>query len=181
MKYFRHEIDPGSFSAFMPEGAKMYMRPEMPKIEFKEGKLKCRVTDLRLLNPLGCEAFERLLVAMVTAPETGEAKMFASADVDEDTLSIIADIVTGFSYEVKRGGKNGWSMDGSLAYSYSQTETENGGTEIVFTFNTETAQYMQDYAREHNNTLNLFEMIPYIAERQHEDFLERKEKGDVLL
>ena len=65
MDYWRQEIDPGVFSGLMPEGAKMYVRPSLPKFKYKKDGVTYEIPDLRLIRQDAVQAVELVINDMV--------------------------------------------------------------------------------------------------------------------
>lgn len=170
MKYTRDIIEPGAFADWMPEGAVMYQKPEMPTIKFKRDGVTYTMTDLRLLNPAGIQALTYCLTAMANDPDEKECRILAKADTDDDTIHITQDIVMGFSFSAEKKGKNGFYMGSCFFCSCEVEHQSNGDRILVFKFLGDFGRYVYDFAK-NNNTRNLIlsDLIVYALNRSRED------------
>lgn len=51
--------------------AEFYMSPKLPKIEFKKGKMKYKITDIRFLNEVAIDTFFQIKQARNPIPFRG--------------------------------------------------------------------------------------------------------------
>lgn len=177
----KHEINPGPMREFLPEGAKLYMRPELPKIEFRKGRAKYKMTDFSLLHPYGWDVFAMCLDAMATTPNARSNIVLFEKEVDKDTLEIICDIVSGFDYKVSKSGKNGFTHESHAITGTITEEKEDGKTSVEFTFNTEFAKHVYEYSNEHKGEkITLAELVMYDTEESEKEILESLAKAGEL-
>lgn len=165
-KYMRQEVDPGPLSYLLPEGGKMYKRPDIPKVQFKKDKINYSMTDFRLLHPLGLEAFKICLGAMIGIQDATECRIAIGTDMDDDTIDIIIDIVTGFEYEARKGGRNGFYCCSSPVTGSEVEESEDGNKVLVFKFYEQFSKSVYEYSHMHKGgKITLAEIIMYAAQR----------------
>ena len=172
MKYTRMEMNPGVFADYLPEGAKMYQKPDMPTFKFKRDGVTYTLTDPRLLNPAGIEMLNYCLCAMVLDPDAKECRILAQAAVDNDTVLIAEDIVMGFRYKAEKKGKNGWSINSGIVEGFRTEYKKNGDRILVFQFFGDFGRYAYEYAQinDISEGINLPDLIVYVANREHENF-----------
>ena len=171
MKYTRIEVNPGPFADILPKGAKIYERHKLPTIEFKKNGVEYTISDLTLLNPIGVSAFENVLNCLASGIGN-EAKLRVDSSVTDDDLDIVYDIVTGFAYDVKKKGKNGYRFSGARLIHSMTTEKRKDGRFVTFTTSPEIANDIHEYAEANNYVVNLIDMIVYIAEKEYQRFKE---------
>lgn len=157
MKYYRQKLDaPMWFTDIFGESANLWIRPSLPKIEFKKGRTKYQVTDLRCLNESAVDTFMEILRQACNTPDL-ESVTFKSTDVERNRIDLIADIVS--SIECKRKNGNGDSLFTFLVYGTDIKETENGGTLITFNLAKEHAKIVYEYAQKQNGTVDYYDLI----------------------
>lgn len=100
MKYERTIIDG---SVFGLTNAQFSRLPELPMLEYKAGKWKIKVTDMRCLNETAVDTFEKCLTTAATENGATEA-VFDIGDIDENTLNLVADICMAAKYEARKRG-----------------------------------------------------------------------------
>jgi len=171
-KYKRHEVDAGVFAEMLPEGAKLYERHKTPLLEFRQNRIKYKMTDFQLLHPLGVEAFRMCLGEMMSDPDAEECRIEVSEGVDDDTVEIIIDIVMGFEYQAEKGGKNGFYI-GSCVIPSMRCEEQDGKKTLVFKFNGEFSRCAYDYAHMHaGENITLAGLVIYAVEAHMKDMEE---------
>ena len=171
MNYKRQEIDAGAFSNMMPDGAKVYIRPELPKVEYKVGNVKLKVTDLRLLHPAGVEALFAIIKHMCEVEGDEELTFSIPKDTDNETVDAVADIVTGFEYEAKF---RRWSYEcGCTVYGFRKEES-NGERTITFTYAKEFANFVYEYAKKHGTKLSLVGILAEYANKRFKDMVKAR-------
>lgn len=176
MAYRRDEIEAGAFAGLLPDGAKLYRRPQMPVVEFKHGGIKYSVTDFRLLHPYGVQAFEMCLNEMIKTPDAKECRIETTTEVDEDTVQKISDILLGFGFTAKKGGKKGFEI-GSCVIGSISTTREGDKTVIIAHFADDFAKHVYEYGRLHpGEEITLSELVIYSVEEKHKDLEEWLEK-----
>lgn len=171
MKYERQKINPGAFADILPDGAELYVHPEMPSIEFKRNGIKYSMTDFRLLHTPGVEAFGMCLNTMINDPDARECSIQCN-DLDDDTIKIITDIVTGFHYSAKKGGKHGFSIDSNGPVHGSMVEKHGNGDPAVLTFYIadDFARYAYECCRSRDDAqISLCDIVSYVSERTWRD------------
>ena len=103
-KYQRIKVDGTLFRPFFGcENVELYLKPKLPKFEFKKGKTTYTVTDLRYLNENAVECFRDMLAVVCNKPNC-ESLTFYANNFEEDELQRILDIVTSIDVEYKRRG-----------------------------------------------------------------------------
>ena len=164
MKYERVQIkDDGFFSEMLPDGCKLYQRPEPPMIEMKVNKVKYKITDLRCLNEKAVDCFMKVLEKVCSVPDCEEAS-FDVTGIEYDKIRLIADIVNSVSVDFKKGGRKGFSgCSASLITSdvqYSQTEDR-----AICTFGIikEHAKVIYEYAQG-KDKINYYELAIAVAD-----------------
>lgn len=167
MKYSRQTIDAGVFADMMPDGAKLYRRPEVPMFSFKKDGVKYNVTDFRLLNPLGVRAFEICLNVMLNDPNASECRIECKGDLDDDTIEIVKDIVLGFQYKAEKGGKNGFKLESCGGFAGVTTEIPEEGNKILaFHLGGNFRRYAFEYREHHSGeTVKLLDLVVYAVGR----------------
>lgn len=170
MKYERVEINAGTLTDILPDGLKVYKRPELPKIEFKANKVTYKATDLRCLNETAVNCFIQILTEVCNNPDCRSVG-FDVSEVEQDKIDLIGDIVTGIDYSYHKGGRNGYS--GSSCFLTSGTEyheTDEGAT-LTFTIIQDHARAIYEYAKG-KSQINYFEAIIAVHEATFQDLLE---------
>jgi hypothetical protein len=170
MKYDRIQIDPVAFAGILPDGCSMYMKPELPKIEFKANKVTYKATDLRCLNETAVDCFIRILTEVCNNPDC-EGVSFDVSGIEQDKIDLISDIVTGIDFSYHKGGKNGYS--GSSVFLTSGTEyleSEEGAT-LTFTLIRDHARAIYEYAKG-KSEIKYFEAIIAVHNATFQDILE---------
>ena len=138
------EIKEKWLTSMLPDGAKLYMSPELPKFSFTYNKVKYTVPDVRLLNVNAIQAILYIVGQIVEKGMTEQVTCKYTDDFNDAELEIISAIVTGLVYEAKRGGKNGFSMCGHfLTNGFARDEKT-----LTFTLIEEHAKVIYKYARE---------------------------------
>ena len=167
MKYTRDMIDDkGLFSDIFPD-LKLYKRPNLPTFEFTKNKTKYTITDLRLLNPIGVNAFEICLEWMTEGENQEECRLACDKSVSDNDIEIAIDIVCGFSISANRKGKNGFYV--SICAIPSVTIEEHEDSKIlIFKFNDMFNKSVYEYrASTKSNDLNLADFSEYIINNYH--------------
>ena len=162
MAYTRFEIEPGAFADILPEGAKLYKRPALPEIELKKGNVRITVSDVRLLHPSGVAALEETINQMANIQDLEEVRFDIPDDMDDDTLNIIIDIVSGYSFSAKY--RNGDFEGGCLVTGSEVMRTSEGGGKLTFHAFREFARFVYQYAQDHRN-VDLISIIFLFVER----------------
>ena len=169
MEYKRTPVDgsifgiPGEFS----------MLPELPMIEYKVGKWKIKITDLRCLNEQAVSTFEQCI--MTAAKEKGATEAaFLIGDVSEDKIQLISDICMAIKYEARKRG--GDYSGGSLLI----VGVERRDDVIAFQFIKDRARAIYDYAQAQiketgQAQISLPELVARIIEKEHEEIREKLE------
>lgn len=170
MKYDRQEINPVVFRDIIPDDVVMYMRPEMPSVEFKRKGVKYSMTDLRLLHPLGVEAFELCLNTMLNNPEIRECSIQCN-DLDDNTIKIITDIVMGFQCTAKKGGKHGFFTGATPIYKTVCEKSENGNPiKMAFHITDSFARCVYKYRQSCKDTpINLCDIVASVCDHIWDD------------
>lgn len=169
MKYKRTPVDgsifgvPGEFS----------MLPELPMIEYKVGKWKIKITDLRCLNELAVSMFERCVIEAAYNEGATEAAFFIG-DTSEDKLQLITDICMAIKFEAKKRG--GDYSGGSLFI----IGVERRDDVIAFQFIKDRARSIYEYAQEQLKEtgqvqISLPELVSRIVEKEHTEIREMLE------
>lgn len=169
MPIYKHcEIDAGIFKHVLPEGAKLYMRPELPTVKFKHEKVTYTVTDVRLLNESAVQTFAEML-SCVIADESISDKitLLIPVGVDESTVDIITDIIMGISFSASKGGKNGFYTSGAfLATGYDRS-----GQKLNVHLIPDNVLAIRDYYNTVKpEKLSLFDLVIAVAKKQNELF-----------
>lgn len=167
MKYSRQAIDAGVFADMMPDGAKLYQRPEMPMFRFNKDGVRYSVTDFRLLNPIGVRAFEICLNVMLNDQNASECRIECSGDLGDDTIEIVKDIVLGFQYRAEKGGKNGFKLESCGGIAGVTTEIPEGGNKILaFHLGGNFRRYAFEYRQSHSDeAVKLLDLVMYAVVR----------------
>lgn len=168
MKYTRTAMDAGAFSDLLPKGGKLYMRPELPKVQFKKSGVKYAVTDLRLLNQDAIRVFEIILDTVIDTPNCREVS-FNAENADEDTIHIITDILAGMEYSAEKGGKNGFSIDGCFLVTGARETNDT----ITFLLAEDHADIIYEYAQENlqeDRTISIYDLVIVLAKKSLEVF-----------
>ena len=131
---------------------KTRQRLDLPKFEFKIDKIKYKATDLRLLNPLAIQAFNIIIEYIKEYPNIEEVR-FNVSDLNKDEIFVITEIITGLSFEAKKGGKNGFTIVSNLIATRFRQSEEEGKKIISF-------ELIKDHAKALHDYLNLTES-PY--------------------
>ena len=175
MKYERIEINAMAFTDILPDGCKMYMRPELPKIEFKANKVTYKATDLRCLNENAVNCFIQVLTEVCNNPDCRNVG-FDVSGVEQDKIDLIGDIVSGIDYSYHKGGRKGYS--GYSCFLVSGTEYYETDKSATLTFNIiqEHARAIYEYAKG-KSQINYFEAIIAVHEACFQDMLEAITKG----
>ena len=163
MDYWRQEIDPGVFSGLMPEGAKMYVRPSLPKIKYKKDGVTYEIPDLRLIRQDAVQAVELVINDMANEPDAGKSTLEAGDSYTVNDINAIIDVVTGFNFNAKKGGRNGWYLGAALVDSAAYEET-GSGWEIEFGFDRRKAQAMHVYCELHPGEIKIADLIVAVVE-----------------
>ena len=170
MSYFRQEIPLVGWDDFLPDGGKIYMRPDLPKIEVKRGKTKYTITDLRLLHPIGVETLKQIVTIVANEP-TDEVRFLIPIEQDDETIDIVADIVTGFSVDAKRRG--GKYSGGRIVSGTTVEHCENGGRTITFHVVKEFAEDVYEAAQNNNSkSLDFYGLVMDYTDKQFDEMME---------
>ena len=163
------EYDHGAFIGLLPEGARLYKQPSLPVIAFKYNKVHYEITDLRLLHPLGVQAVELVINQMMNHENLEEVSVYVLKDISEDEIQIIIDIVMGYSWKAKKGGKHGFEAAGVLLSTGSTwNENEDGTKTIKFQVIREHQKMMYEYAHsQQKHQLSIIDRVEalYIKKR----------------
>lgn len=179
MNYKRTYIN-NMFEDIIPN-SKVYMMPDLPKIEFKRDKIKYKITDIRFLNETAVNVFLSIMETAMNTEDCEEVSFDITGIIKENHWDLISDIVENIRYEVSKGGKNGFRHDGYFLTGLGSTYTKKDNTEIVtIRLRKDHAQYLYEYARD-KETVDYIDAIIYVLNRGHEDtykqILESMEKG----
>lgn len=179
MKYTRQKIDAGVFAGLLPEGGELYQQPELPKVEFKKDRITYSMTDFRLLHPLGVQAFQICINAMANTPDVKECEIVCDGDVGGDTFDIITDIVMGFSYEARKGGRNGFSMASHVITGVTREQKEGENTKLVFRFGGDFPKSVFEYCNEHmSEAVTIADLVVYAVSKEQAELREAVKRGD---
>lgn len=167
MKYEREIVDSSVFKDILPDGAEMYMRPQLPTIEFEINNTKYKVTDLRCLNETAVNCFVQILNTVCNTPDCKEVSFITN--IDKNELDLIADILTSIDYEFRKGGKNGYSQKSVLLVTSYMYEETKDGTVCVFNLIKDHAKVMYDYAQS-KKKIGYYELVMAVAEYSYKQF-----------
>ena len=173
MVYEREKVDTSVFKDILPDGAEMYIRPQLPTTEVKANKAKHKVTDLRCLNETAVNCFMQILKKVCNTPDCTEVSFYT--DIDENELNLIADIITSIDYEYCKDGKKSYSEKSVLlvtSYMYKAIEDKKICT---FGLVKDHAKAMYDYAQG-KKQIGYYDLVVAVAEhsyRKKQNFLKR--------
>lgn len=156
MEYERQEIYSSACTDIFGEGVKLWRKPELPKIEFKNGKKKYKVTDIRYLNEAAVNVFLEILRAACNTPKLKHIT-FAAKGIDENQLDLITDIVSSVDCECKSGGC--WFETAFLVTGSKVTTKENGEKFVTFNLEEEYAEIIYNYAQKHGSPVNYIDLV----------------------
>lgn len=170
MKYERAPMDGSIFG--IP--AEFHRLPELPMIEYKVGKWKVKITDLRCLNEQAVSVFEQCVLLAANEEDATEAE-FLIGDVSEDKIQLITDICMAVRFEAKKRG--GDYSEGSLLI----TGAERRDNVIAFRFIQSMARAIYDYAQEKLKKtgeiqISLPELVAQIIEKEHTEIRNELDK-----
>lgn len=152
----------------MIPNSKVYMMPDLPKIEFKKGKIKYKITDIRFLNEVAIDTFFQIMQEAMTTPDCEEVS-FIVTGIEESRLHLISDIVCAIEYEVKKCGRNGYGTSGYfLAMSSIYTKQKDGTEILTFGLLKDNAKYLYEYGNG-KEELNFFDAVMYVGNRYCEE------------
>lgn len=123
------EIEAGAFADMLPEGCKIIQSPSLPKEQFKKGRRKYEISDIRLLHPLGIEALAYILDAIRQDASTTEVRIKSELDKNEE--DIVRSIVMGISYSAKERGNY---IGGCICYQTTVEEVGDIGNDRILVF-----------------------------------------------
>jgi len=170
MKYERVEINAGTLTDILPDGCKVYRRPELPKIEFKANKVTYKATDLRCLNETAVDCFIRILTEVCNNPDC-EGVSFDVSGIEQDKIDLISDIVTGIDFSYHKGGRNGYSGSSCFLTSGTEYHESEEGEILTFTLIQDHARAIYEYAKG-KSEINYFEAIIAVHNATFQDILE---------
>lgn len=182
MKYERSYFKDDMFPA-----AKLHLKPELPKIKFKDGGITYSVTDIRYLNESAISVFQNCVITAATVPNAKGYKFRVPKDFDnsDNKLDLIVDIVTAIGYEAEKSGKNGFKSDGCLLCVGCSCTTEKNGDKVYeIEFAREHAKTIYEYAQTLNgskNELSILDIVIAIetASREQMETLLKTDNGEV--
>ena len=156
MEYKRQEIYSSAFTYILGEGVKLWRKPELPKIEFKNGKKKYKVTDIRYLNESAVDTFLEILRKACVVPKLKHIT-FTATGIDENKLNLIIDIVSSIDCEGKSRGY--WFKTAFLVTGSKVTTKENGEKFVTFNLEEEDAEIIYNYAQKHGSPVNYLDLV----------------------
>lgn len=168
MKYTRTKIDASVMNDILPPGSIVYMRPKLPKIEFKHRGILYKVTDMRFLNEQAVSVFEQILSEVCNRPNVDEIS-FDITGIDGDQADRIADIVSSVDYEAKKTGRNGYSLGGALLVTGSTTCIADDEATLTFQLIKDHAEAIYQYCRD-KDYVNLGECVIAVAQHELREF-----------
>ncbi len=139
----------GSWLDILPEGFELFKVPELPKVQFKTDGVKYECTDLRFLNAGAVNCFLVILGEISRSANCNEVG-FDVAGVDESDINLIVDIVLGVRFGYSKGGKNGFSGEGSFIMGVRH-EGSGDDARIVFEIPEDIADAIHRYANGKEN------------------------------
>ena len=168
MNYERMKMKADKCWTDMFPNVEFYMSPKLPKIEFKKGKIKYKITDIRFLNEVAIDTFFQIMQEAMTTPDCEEVS-FIVTGIEESRLHLISDIVCAIEYEVKKSGRNGYGTSGYFLAMSSRYTKQKDGTEILtFGLLKDNAKYLYEYGNG-KEELNFFDAVMYVGNRYCEE------------
>lgn len=168
MNYERMIMKLPKYWTDMFPNAEIYMSPNLPKIEFKKGKMKYKITDIRFLNELAVDTFLQIMQTAMTTPDCEEVS-FIVTGTEESRLRLISDIVCAIDYEIKKCGRNGFVARGCFLATTTKHITQKDGTEILtFGLRKDNAKYLYEYGND-KEEVNFFDAVMHVANRSCEE------------
>ncbi len=172
MKYERQKIA----NCFW-EGATVWKRPELPKIEFKKGRTTYKITDLRCLNESAINTFMDVLRVVCGTPNCKEVS-YDVTNLEEDKVNLIDDILSSVEWEYKKRGCI--AMGAFLVTGSKRETTEDGKRIITFLLAEENAEAIYNYSQTHkdekNGVINILDLVfAVIYETEKKD---KRSKGN---
>ena len=167
MEYERTKVDGSVFNDLLGGKGEFSMLPELPMIEFKAGKWKIKFTDLRCLNEVAVDVFEKCLTTAATEEGATEA-VFYVGDISDEELSLVIDICMGVKFEAK---KRGGDFSGG---SFLITGAERGDGTLAMKFIQQRAQAIYNYVQSHKKEdetihISLPDLVCAIIEKEHDE------------
>ena len=147
MKYTRREIDPGPFKDIMPQGARLYERPELPTIHGRIGQYDIKVTDLRCIRAEAEHVITLILKEM--ANFGGDESEFKVDTDNEELVDLVNDIITSFRAEITKRGKKGWVVNVAPVYGVRRR-----GDVLTYELNQDFSAFMKRHASKESGTID---------------------------
>ena len=151
IEYERTKVDMGDFADLFPEGSSFFQTPKLPTIEFKAGKVKYTVTDLRVLNETAVDCFLKILNEAMNTPNCTSVS-FNVTGMPKTTIDLVEDIVSAIKIEASKKGRKSFSFSGSfLTRGTSMYTTKNGEKILEFKLIEDDAKAVYEYAHENEH------------------------------
>ncbi len=168
-----------SFEDFEEMGVKFRQRSDLPKFEFKIGKVKYKATDLHLLNKFAIDAFETILNFIKENPDAKDVT-FDVTDLEESDILAVQEIITGLNYTATKNGKNGFKIVSSCFLASGAWLRETNENEFLLTFELciDNAKAIHDYLNSITTPAKYTEIFRVCAEKSLESIRTSGVLGD---
>lgn len=148
----RIPINPGAFADILPEGATLYKTTELPTVKYKKNGIEYEITDMTYLHPVGVNAFRLIMEKAANDAELKEVSFKVEESATEEDISIIVDIVMGFTYHARKKGRNGWGINGRYLVTGCEREEHNGNRVVTFKLDSEAVESLASIGRDFDIT-----------------------------
>ena len=161
----RQELDARGIFPFLPDGYKVYVRPELPKITFSYDKVRYSVTDLRFLNTNAIYAIVYIIEQIRNNGDIKEVTCKYPQDMSDEELEVISTVAMGITYNATKTGKKGFSMNGTfLVEGY-----EKRGKTLTFHLFSDHVKVIYEYLQNAKES-RIYDLIIELVNKEKEDF-----------
>lgn len=154
------------------EDLKLTRLPDLPKIEFKAGKVNYSMTDLRYLNTNAFNMFIDILNYVATVANSNEVTLTLPEKMSDDEKRVIKEILLATGFTAMKKGRNGFYIGG--AFLVSGIEIKNGFT-MKIKLISEHAKVIYEYTQRKAKP-SIYELVIAIVEATNNDIEERTRK-----
>jgi hypothetical protein len=191
MKYERIMIDAPELEEFMP-GAKLYMGPKLPMLEFELHDIEYKFTDLRWLNEFAIECFDAAINYIANTPDCKEVS-FDVTGVDKSRIEIASDILTSTRYEMakkvkaKKGNKTISTSHRPFLCTGATHSRQDDKEVLTLKFLETDAKAIYEYAQKHRPEngevvrLKIHELVEAVALANDKKMQEGMKKAGIKL
>ena len=145
------------------EGAELIKGTQLPMVEFKIGKTKYGITDLRYLNSNARDIIAACVLSAIEG-ETDHCTFNISEGLLEDgELKVLCDILLGIKFKFYKGGRNGFCGTGAFLIGEVSYTIEDGKIELRCELFKEHAEKLQR-SFSGAEKVNFFDAVMAIAE-----------------